>query len=538
MIRYIFLILCAVSYTVLCDETAIVEIPNGKLQGSFNGQYYSFKGIPYAEPPVGENRFESPKPFQQKWSDVRDATKSGATCICLDPVEKVHEKIITGSEDCLFINVYSPKIKTTSLLPVIFFIHGGGFMFGSGDFLEETLLMSKGNFVFVTFNYRLGPLGFMSTEDGEITGNMGLKDQRLALEWVNQNIEKFGGDPKHVLMAGFSAGGASVEYQLLQPGVEKLVNSAYSLSGSALDSWAFKTNVLEKVKKVASILKCPNTESSAEIKKCLKEKPATEIVNSTNEFLIYNYHPLIVWAPSIESPESKDAILTEAPKELIKKGKVTNVPYLSSFTSQDAGFLVAEILFKKEDGTTDLEYFNKNYKKLLPSMLLYEERFEDETELDQYTEKLYKDNGISDGVVTMENFNKFIKLATDESMTNGIKESWQLHSQYSSAPNYYYEYDYPAKIGLGNLFSNRTDINFGCVHGDDVFLMFNHALRDISKLNDVEKRHSDNFMKLLETFVSKGVPHFGEIALPKNANLSKKVEYLHILENEAVIEKL
>ncbi|XP_055371668.1 esterase-5B [Condylostylus longicornis] len=525
------------------SEIAVLEITNGKIFGLFNGQYYYFKGIPYAEPPIGEKRFESPKPLLKKWKGIRDATKSANTCLCMEAF--IHIKTgalanyIRGSEDCLYLNVYTPKIYTEQLLPVVFFIHGGSFTSGSGDVLQENTLMKHKNLILVTFNYRLGPLGFISTEDDQISGNMGLKDQRVALEWVYNNIKFFGGDPQYILMAGFSAGGASVEFQIIQPGIENLIKAAISFSGSALCPWAINPNPLEDTIKVAKILNCSNIISTIEIKKCLKQAPAEDIVGTTENFLIYLYHPGRIWAPSIESPLSNDAILLEKPENLIRKGFTNRVPYLSSCTSEDGVFVNAELLRFRGDGTVGLDYFNEHYKEFLPVILFYNERIHNRKELDIYTEKLYEDVGIFNGTVTLENFDKLTRIFTKELITDGVFKSWRLHKENGNIPIYNYVYSNPATFGLAHYITMRDDINFGCGHGDDVFLIFNFPERDLKPFSESELRISDNLVKMLETFVLTGVPKFDNETLPSNfRNSVEKLQFLNITSSSARVEIL
>ncbi|RZB38724.1 COesterase and/or Abhydrolase 3 domain containing protein, partial [Asbolus verrucosus] len=196
----------------------LVQINNGRLRGQesktigLNVTYIAYKGIPYAEPPTGNLRFEPPVP-KRNWKFVLDAKKEGD--ICVQGLPLVH-----GSEDCLFINVYVPKMSQSNnqLLPTMVYIHGGGFTNGFSTYKKygPDYLLEK-DVVVVTFNYRLGIFGFLSTGDLVAPGNNGLKDQVLALKWVRDNIKSFGGDPNHVTIFGESAGAASVSYHVQSP---------------------------------------------------------------------------------------------------------------------------------------------------------------------------------------------------------------------------------------------------------------------------------------------------------------------------------
>uniref|UniRef100_A0A1Y1LSP7 Carboxylic ester hydrolase n=1 Tax=Photinus pyralis TaxID=7054 RepID=A0A1Y1LSP7_PHOPY len=203
-------------------EDPIVVIKSGKLRGKVEidycgGKYYSFRGIPYAKPPIGNLRFKAPLPPDQ-WSGIRDAVKHQSECCCRD---LMFNQII-GSEDCLYLNVYTPQIHCESmhLKPVMFWIHGGGFVRGSGnsDTYGPDFLITQ-DVVIVTINYRLGILGFLNFEDPslDVPGNAGLKDQVMGLKWVRENIANFGGDPSNVTIFGESAGAASVHLLMLSP---------------------------------------------------------------------------------------------------------------------------------------------------------------------------------------------------------------------------------------------------------------------------------------------------------------------------------
>lgn len=186
--------------------------------------YQEFKGIPYAEPPIGKLRFKAPVKHKG-WKLIRNAREHGPNC--------------EVSEDCLYLNVYTMSLKCKR--SVMVYIHGGSFNSGSGDStLFGPSYFMKENVVIVTLNYRLGAFGFLSTGDEVIQGNNGLKDQLMALKWVKQNIEAFGGDVNSITIFGESAGSASVEYLILSPLAKGLFHRAISESGSSLCPWAFK----------------------------------------------------------------------------------------------------------------------------------------------------------------------------------------------------------------------------------------------------------------------------------------------------------
>ena len=194
-----------------------VDAPTGRICGlaiaapaKTRRALYSYRGIPYALPPVGDLRWAPPQPYP-RWSDLRAATSFGAVC--------PQDGVTTGdSEDCLFLNVWTPRaaVKRNQRLPVMVFIHGGYFVYGAGSLplYDGSHLAASGNVVVVTINYRLGSLGFLAVPELGLRGNYGILDQQLALGWVAENIAAFGGDPQQVTIFGESAGAMAVGLHL------------------------------------------------------------------------------------------------------------------------------------------------------------------------------------------------------------------------------------------------------------------------------------------------------------------------------------
>lgn len=169
----------------------------------------------------------APQPLAA-WASERETTQPGN--ICLQPVRG--KKELRGAEDCLYLNVYAPQ--GARQLPVMVWIHGGGYQTGAGSNFNPSTLAGEQQVVVVTVNYRLGALGFLAAsglEQGGAVGNYGLQDQQMALKWVRQNIAAFGGDPRNVTAFGESAGGMSVCQQLSMPGAQGLFNKAIIQSG-------------------------------------------------------------------------------------------------------------------------------------------------------------------------------------------------------------------------------------------------------------------------------------------------------------------
>jgi para-nitrobenzyl esterase len=209
-----------------------VRVSQGALEGEVSTMGpLAFKGIPYAAPPVGDLRWREPKPAAG-WTGMRDATKFGA--VCMQP-----ETLLFGiprsqmSEDCLYLNVWTPSLTPTVPAPVMVFIHGGSFITGAGSRAEfDGANLAARGVVVVTINYRLGVFGYLAHPDltaespHHTSGNYGLLDQMAALRWIRENIASFGGDAHNITVFGESAGASSIGYLLVAPDAKGLFDKA------------------------------------------------------------------------------------------------------------------------------------------------------------------------------------------------------------------------------------------------------------------------------------------------------------------------
>src|SRR5690348_11209570 len=216
--------------TATKDDAPVVTTSDGAVRGAAAGTVNEFLGLPYAAPPTGNLRWRAPQPAAA-WTGVRDATTFGPSC---PQAPSPFAPPGPFSEDCLYLNVYTPAARPGANRPVLVWIHGGGLVQDGARDYDGTKLAADG-VVVVTINYRLGALGFLAhpaLASHGAAGNYGLMDQQAALRWVQRNIARFGGDPGNVTIAGQSAGGLSVLAQMVSPSARGLFQRAIVQSGT------------------------------------------------------------------------------------------------------------------------------------------------------------------------------------------------------------------------------------------------------------------------------------------------------------------
>ena len=354
MLTNIF-IFCLLILNVYCQKPVILT-PLGTVQGyhktSHEGRTFSaFEGIPFAKPPLGNRRFEvsttitvkqnlaslvqEPEPVEP-WYGTWNATflSECAQTFMLHPDQT------TGDENCLHVNVYVPRQTPNpdDNLDVVVHIHGGAFMYRSGHSYSRPDFLMDHEVVFVTFNYRLGVFGFLSTEDDVVPGNNGLKDQVLALEWVRDNVASFGGNPGSVTITGLSAGGASVHLHYFSPLSRGLFQRGFSQSGVGLNPFTIQEEPLMRAKKLGAAVGCPSS-STRGLVECLKQRPSKHILSKIGSFFTYGFLPCIPFGPVVEKGGSRPFLATD-PYILLKNGQVYDVPWVVSTTSHEGLFLV------------------------------------------------------------------------------------------------------------------------------------------------------------------------------------------------------
>ena len=291
-----------------------------------------FLGVPFAAPPTGELRLKPPQPPLAWKPKVMNATKHGNICWQLkSELLKFYITMFSPdssfSEDCLYLDVYSPNVSLR--LPVMVYIHGGGYEGGTAIFYPSDNLALHG-VVVVVIQYRLGPFGFLTTGDSAAPGNFGMLDQVLALKWVKENIEHFGGDPSKVTIFGQSAGGASVSLHLLSPLSKGLFHQVIAESGVDLSPFAVQpvSFGLRFAKELAQNLDCTTSDHKTMVD-CIREKKEEDIQKASDS-ITYPFYDDLRWAPVVDNH-----FLLDTPQNLRKKGDFKKVNLMISFNSQE-----------------------------------------------------------------------------------------------------------------------------------------------------------------------------------------------------------
>ncbi|XP_071941269.1 cholinesterase-like [Antedon mediterranea] len=366
------LLLAVVGVMGLYDEYPQVTTTNGDIFGeriyysedkylNYSGYFNHFKGIPYAKPPVGDLRFRPPEPAEPWSESTYNATYYRNACT---------QRIGVGNEeslaeDCLYLNVLVPE-NLTDAATVLVWIHGGQYRFGTGSDLRyygvPLVAAAGGDVVYVTMNYRLGVMGFQTTGDDVSPGNYGLMDQRMALEWIQENIKAFGGDPEKVTIFGLSSGSSSITAQILNSPESDLFQRVILQSGSVFDSSTLiELNISRAIdvnKQVASILGC-ETESSTLMVACMRSASVNDILEAEYEVEERYASPrssTILFYPVIDGK-----FIPDTPDNLIKRGDFKKVDVILGVNEDEAGTWLSRVFEAETLSMEEPPLLNKTY---------------------------------------------------------------------------------------------------------------------------------------------------------------------------------
>ncbi|XP_053689293.1 esterase B1-like isoform X4 [Sabethes cyaneus] len=465
----------------MVDKRPIVQIKPGKIAGLEatlpNGKtWYKYKGIPYAEPPIGRLRFKPPVPLERFNSYPLDCTMERNVSLSNSYIPPDSQ----ASEDCLFLNVFTPTPPTKQsrvLLPVMVWIHGGAFCSGSGDpsiYNPEYLVQEE--VVVVTLNYRLGPLGFLCLPSVGIYGNMGLKDQRLALKWVHDNIRNFGGDPHNVTLFGESAGGCSTHFHCLNEESAKYFHKAICQSGVATSSTVLQIDPEVKARRLGQFLGCRgNTDSEIYAEEiAVKQKGALTEYEQTLD----SYYP---FKPVIEVPDSEHPIISENILDTLERPNRVLIPMIIGITSEEA-------IYKGNSLINNMERYKSEPYRFVPSSLDVPKNLK--LSVAHNIVKFYCESSEP----TVDNLLGLTRIFSDNLYIIPTLLTLELHNIYQSiAPVYFYQFAMETELNKFRQLWKAPDCLRGASHADDIYYLFSSsyfytkAIKDGSKADQMRK---------------------------------------------------
>ncbi|XP_030586979.1 liver carboxylesterase 2-like [Archocentrus centrarchus] len=489
------LFLCAVADL----QAPVVHTKLGSLKGEYvsvkgkESGVHAFLGVPFAKPPLGPSlRLAPPQPVEG-WEGVRDATQQPPMCMqpknfalaLIDKLGVLLADIPDISEDCLYLNIYTPaKRANDAKLPVMVWIHGGGLTVGSASTYDGSALAAYQDVVVVLIQYRLGLLGFLGTGDEHISGNFGLLDQVEALKWIQQHIHNFGGDPGSVTIFGESAGGVSVSFLLLSPLSDGLFHRAIAESGTAAIDLLVANDPLSVAQEVANASGC-SLESTKKFADCMRNLDIDIIVGFTK-------------SRDFRFPINVDGhFLTKPVNELFHKHEFLTVPLMAGVSSDEGGWLLKNLFISvplsweegmdRDQVINAMSFFYPNSK-------------------DAFIRDIIADEYIGNGEDYVKNRDGFSEVVADILFNTPVVKTANAHRD-AGAPVYLYEYQHSLKF-----LQNRRPSFVGCDHTDEIFTVLGFCFTTTHvKLPDVcleeDEQMSRTMMSYWGNFARTGSPN-------------------------------
>uniref|UniRef100_A0A914BZG4 Carboxylesterase type B domain-containing protein n=1 Tax=Acrobeloides nanus TaxID=290746 RepID=A0A914BZG4_9BILA len=453
----------------------------------------AFLGIPFAKPPVAELRFKKPVP-PEPWSDTLHATKFASRCVQLDPFFFVKYKLGPCSEDCLYLNVFTPVWEPPEGgFPVMVFIHGGGYCIDSavkyGDIGICQHLVAPHGVVVVTIQYRLGYLGFFTTGDDACDENVALWDMTLALQWVQENIGAFNGDKNNVTIFGQSAGGASVDLLSLSPYSRDLFHKVVPMAGNASCEWAINNNAVEKSRLMA--LKNGITENdSHELIRRMREVPAMKLATGLGSDTTGGKMQTTI-GPRIDGdflPKTPIELRKEAPKKKRLTG-ICEAEGILSYVIHSKKY-IEEIIAERIP-----EYEYPNFKELRDQALKIYLQPEERQDKDKY------DHAI-------------VKLYTDLFLASDTQTSVYENLEVENDATYLYSFDYVNPKSFGFLIGRHLPF-IAPTHCTELAYLFGVGILVDFKFNEDDNKMIGIMTQMWTNFAKYGDPN-GDPSKPES----------------------
>ncbi len=461
--------------------TVRVNAPIGPILGKKQKSFFAFKGIPYAEAPVGRLRFKDPMP-KRRWTSPLNATEFGASCPQSDFFGD--PKGVKGEEDCLYLNVFTPQLPAAgrrdsgvqppeSLLAVMVFVHGGGFSIGTGN-RDPTPLLAK-DVVVVSMNYRLGPLGFFTLESPVASGNQGLKDQLEAFRWVRRNIAFFGGDPDRVTIFGVSAGGMSVHLHQISPQGAGLYRGIIAQSGSALWNGADATTgrTESSSRRLAEHFGCDNKYDPNSVVRCLEKVNATELVKAVQNSMNLTEDlekslagkPEYAFTPVLDGAYSPNPFLPVHPFTALELGQQKDLPFITGVAENEGSFFAAYLW-------DQLDAYNANFSYFGPKSIFLT-AYSDITDHERLVANVTRQFYFGKRNISQEVKEELLDYFSDITFVSPGIKGLRLMRKSQSQPVYFYVLSQKPATPLVDLIGTiKNDEDFGVGHGDDLPFFF------------------------------------------------------------------
>ncbi|XP_029731024.2 glutactin-like [Aedes albopictus] len=462
-----------------------------------NRTIYEFHGIPYGQAPVGALRFK-PTVKVSAWGGTRDATQPGTRCPQID-VNYVNVE----NEDCLTLSVYSNSLDADR--PVMVYIHGGWFFLGGADQYKPNFLLES-NIVLVVIQYRLGPLGFLSTMSDDIPGNVGMLDVITALEWVQQYIGYFGGNSSHVTIFGESAGAAAVSSLLHSPMVQSrstpLFQRAIMQSGSVFAPWTVSDTPLEGTNDIAARLGC----TGAAVEQCLRGVSIQNLLEAfsahRSQTIANSGYPYVAGTGIVVGGPS--SFLPQHPKTYLGNSQ-KNIAVMAGTNAQDGLFLLNE-LHKLQPQL--LQTLNTSHA-LLHYVHILHEKF-GHSKFDGSLEAYAFQHNFLMSEMDRLRWEDLASSLTDICGTHGIKGPVLADVQSFSNANpgnvYLYSFDYSSALTQRNLtvpYPHERPVH----HAEELKYLF-----PIENLDEADVRMAKAMVQLWTSFAIGGVPVADSVA--------------------------
>lgn len=522
------------------NETNIIDISDGKVKGVkrntiYNDTYHSFEGIPFAKPPIGDLRFKAPQPCDP-WEGVRDCSSAGKKPLQQHIIFGMPE----GSEDCLYLNVYTKKLISDKPLRVMVFIYGGAFQVGeaSRDLYSPDYFM-KEDVVLVVITYRLGPFGFLSLKDPalDVPGNAGLKDCVMALRWVKKNIQHFNGDSNNITVFGESAGGTATHYMMATKQTEGLFNKAIVQSGSVLASWA-TTDYSSFPYRLAQAAGYKGEENEKEIYEFLKKCNAKKLISVQKGILTEEEHRdrlIYVFGPVVEPYVTEHCVVHKHPREMLKETWSNNIPLIIGGCSFEGLFSFAETV-RIPDRLNTLG----DCQHIVPRELSPDRKTDLCRELGLKLKKAY----FGENEPSIKLLNSYLDLMSYRLFWHPIHRAVLSRLAYAQAPTYLYRFDFDSAFfnHVRNLKCAKDQR--GVCHADDLSYLFYNALGFKLPTDCAEYKCIEQMVGMWTHYAATSDPNTDRIkptvwkpvsveeSPRKCLNISEKVEFIDLPEAE------